>query len=106
MFGAIDSQGFQHLGQETSAVDQYFILDTRDGKKTVFAGLDQLKAEASRLGISLHLEPIYSVYSHYRFTWFDVFAGCLLVLPPLAAIAGLGFYILRARRNRTSIANA
>ena len=106
LLGSVDRQGFQHLGQRTSAVDEYFILDTRDGKKTVFADLDQLKAEAPRLGISLHLEPIYSVYSRYRFTWFDILAGCLFVLPPLTAVVWLGIRIFRLRRSRISLASA
>jgi hypothetical protein len=106
LLGAIDSQGFQHLGQQTSAVDQYFVLDTRDGKKTVFTSLDQLKTKATGLGIPLHLGPIYSVYSHYRFTWFDILAGCLLVLPPICALALLAYWVIRLRRTRTTLASA
>jgi hypothetical protein len=102
LLGAIDSHGFQHLGQQTSVVDQYFVLDTHDGKKAVFTSLDQLRAEASKRGIVLHLEPIYSVYSRCRFTWFDVFAGCLLVLPPIAALALLAYLVMRLRRTRTT----
>jgi hypothetical protein len=40
LLGAADSQWFQHLGQQTSAVDQYFLLDTQDGKKILFTSLD------------------------------------------------------------------
>jgi hypothetical protein len=99
LFGSSDSQWFPHLGQETSAVDQYFVLDTRDGKKSVFMSLDQLRAESARLGVSLRLEPIYTVYSRYRFTWFDVLVGCMLILPPIAALIALGLWIMRLRRN-------
>jgi hypothetical protein len=106
LLGATDSQWFQHLGEQTSAVDQYFVLDTRDGKKTVFANLDQLKTKATELGISLQLEPIYSIYSRYRFTWFDILAGCLLVLPPIAALVALGHRIFRLRRTRATPASA
>jgi hypothetical protein len=106
LLGAADSQWFQHLGQETSAVDQYFLLDTRDGKRTLFASLDGLRTEASKRGIFLHFEPIYSVYSRYRFTWFDVLAGCMLVLPPLVAVAGFVYCVLRLRRSRSTLANA
>jgi hypothetical protein len=106
LLGAADSQWFRHLGQQTSAVDQYFILDTRDGRKTAFTGLDQLKTKATTLGISLRLEPIYSIYSRYRFTSFDHFALCLLVLPPTGAVALLGYWVIRLRRTRTTLANA
>lgn len=106
LLGAADGNWFQHLGHQTSVVDQYFILDTRDGKKSVFTGLDQLRTDAAKLGISVHLEPIYSVYSRYRFTWFDILAGCLLVLPPLGALAMLVYWVIRLRRTRTTLASA
>lgn len=106
LLGATDSQWFQHLGQETSAVDQYFVLDTRDGKKTVLANIDQLRTEASKRGIVIHLEPIYAVYSRYRFTWFDILAGCLLVLPPMGALARLVYRVIQLRRTRTTLASA
>lgn len=106
LLGAADSQWFQHAGKQTSAVDQYFVLDTGDGHKAVFTSLDQLSAEASRRGIPLHLEPIYSIYSRYRFTWFDIFVGCLLVLPPIGALAILVYLVIRLRRTRTMVVSA
>jgi hypothetical protein len=106
LLGAADSQWFEHLSQETSAVDQYFLLDTRDGKKTMFTSLDPFTTAASKLGIALHLEPIYSVYSRYRFTWFDILAGCLLVLPPIGALVRLAYQVVRLRRTRATLASA
>jgi hypothetical protein len=106
LLGAADSQWFQHLGQEVSPVDQFFVLDTRDGKKSVVISLGQLRTEAARLGAPLHLEPIYAVYSRYRFTWFDIVAGCMLALPPLAALIALGMWIFRLRRNPRLTATA
>jgi hypothetical protein len=106
LLGASDSQAFKHFTEQTSAVDQYFVLDTRDGTRTMFTNNDQLRAQASRLGIVFHLEPIYSIYSRYRFTWFDILVGCLVVLPPLGALAALAYWILRLRRTRTTLANA
>ena len=106
LLGATDSQWFQHLGEQTSTVDQYFVLNTRDGRKTVLTSLDQLKAKASGLGISLHLEPIYSIYSRYRFTWFDILAGCLLILPPLGALLLLAYRIIGLRRTSTTVESA
>jgi hypothetical protein len=104
LLGAADSHLLEHFGQQTSAVDNYFMFDTRDGKRTDYASADELKTQAGARGIALHLEPIYSVYSRYRFTWFDVFAGCLLVLPPLVALGALGWWVIRLRRTRAPAA--
>jgi hypothetical protein len=106
LFGAADTNAFSHDRDDNNEVDSYFVLDTRTGKRTGAASLNALKLEASKLGVSLHLEPIYSVYSRFRFTWFDVVAGCLLVLPPLAGLVGLGVWITRLRRNRTITTDA
>lgn len=106
LLGAADSQWVQHLDQQRSAIDQYFVFDTRNEKKTVFPSLNQLQTKASKLGISLQLEPIDSIYSRYRFTWFDIFAGILLVLPPIGSLALLAYWIIRLRRTRTTLANA
>lgn len=99
LFGGLDTNAFGRDGDNNIEVDSYFVLDTRTGKRTDEANLNALRLEASRLGVSLHLEPIYTVYSRYRFTWFDVVAGCLLVLPPLAASIAIGIWIIRLRRN-------
>ncbi len=99
IFGGLDTNAFVHDGDNNTEVDSYFVLDTRTGKRTDEANLNALTVEASRLGVSLHLEPIYKVYSRARFTWFDIFAGCLFVLPPLAALIALGTWIVRLRRN-------
>ena len=100
LLGARDTHYLERIGQESDAIDSYFLLDTRAGKTISKSSYDELTADASRLGITLHLEPIYSVYSHFRFTWFDVFASCLLILPPLIAITILVIFVLRLRRTR------
>jgi hypothetical protein len=99
LFGGLDTNAFGSDRDNNTHVDSYFVLDTRTGKRTDEANLKALTLEVSRLGVSLHLEPIYKVYSRYRFTWFDVVAGCMLVLPPLAALIGLGTWIMQIRRN-------
>jgi hypothetical protein len=97
LFGGLDTNAFGHDGDNSTEVNSYFVLDTRTGKRTDEVSLNALTLEATRLGVSLHLEPIYKVYSRYRFTWFDVVAACMLVLPPLAALIALGIWIVRIR---------
>jgi hypothetical protein len=106
LFGGVDSHSFEHFGSNTDAIDSYFMLDTRTGKQTTESDLRTLTSEASKLGVSLHLEPIYTVYSRYRFTWFDVLVGCMLLLPPIAALIALGVWIMRLRRNLRLTATA
>jgi hypothetical protein len=106
LLGGADSKYTEHFAQTTEAVDSYFLLDTRNGKQMKVADLKALTAYAAPLGIAVHLEPAYSVYSHYRFTWFDFFAGLLLALPSLAALSGLGYYIARLRRMQPPMTTA
>jgi hypothetical protein len=102
LIGGADSHYFESIREDRGVVDSYFLLDTRTGKKTSAPDLTSLAADANRVGISLHLEPIYSVYSRYRFTWFEVFAGCLLVLPPLTASVALVVAIQYVRQHPNS----
>lgn len=101
LLGGMDIHWFDDQWNNTNAIDSYFVIDTRTGKRTIETDLSALTSEASRLGVSLHLEPIYTVYSRYRFTWFDVVAGCILILPPFAALIALGVWLIRLRRART-----
>jgi hypothetical protein len=100
ILGGTDSKGFEHLGKNVDTVDGYFVLDTRLGKRDRFASLEALRQKAGELGIAANLQPINDVYGGFRFTWFDVFAGLLLCLPPLAAFLLLGRWVLRVRRTR------
>jgi hypothetical protein len=84
---------------DTSHVDSYFLLDTGTGKRTRFATYGELRTAAQKLQIEPKLEPIYAVYSRYRFTWFDVLAGLLFVVPVLVGFARLVLRVKRLRRN-------
>lgn len=95
--GGSDSQSFQHLEQNKNDVDSYFLLDTRTGKRTTVKTYDELRQVASQVGIQLDLRPINSVYSRYRFTWFEVFIGFLLCVPPLLTAWLLFKWIVRLR---------
>jgi hypothetical protein len=106
LFGGTDTHSFEHFGSNTNEIDSYFVLDTHTRRLTTEPDLSALTAAAGRLGVSLRLEPVYTVYSRYRFSWFDVVAGCMLVLPPLAALVALGIWVFRLRRNRATTAIA
>jgi hypothetical protein len=98
ILGAADSRYSEHFAQNNPTLDRYFILDTRTGTRTDFKTDSALRETASKLGVNLSLEPISKLYSRYRFTWFDIAAALLLVLPPVIAVALLARSILRLRR--------
>jgi hypothetical protein len=72
-------------------IDSYFLLDTAARTRANFLNYDALTQAAQPLGIAPHLEPIYRVYKRYRFTWFDLSAIALALVPTL----GIGFLIAR-----------
>lgn len=100
LLGATDSKSFDRLGTNVDQVDGYFILDTQLGKRLQFKDYYALQQKARELGIEPKLQPIDSVYSKLRFSWFDVFAGLLFFLPPALGSLLLILWIVRLRRNR------
>jgi hypothetical protein len=100
ILGATDSKAFEHLGQETNQVDAYFLLDTRLGKQKQFQNYNALRQSALELGIEPNLQPINTIYSKFRFSWFDVVAGLLFCLPPVIGGLVLVFWIVQLRRTR------
>jgi hypothetical protein len=101
--GGLDSKADEEDNRNRQRVDSYFLLDTQTGKRTNFLDYQSLRATTDALGIHLKLEPIATVYSRYRFTWFDVFAGLLFCLPPLIAAIFLVRWILRLKKLRETI---
>ena len=75
-------------------IDSYFLLDTAAHTRSNFPNYDALTQAAQAAGISPHLEPIYRVYKRYRYTWFDLCALLLALIPTL----GVGFLIARRIR--------
>jgi hypothetical protein len=73
-------------------VDSYFLLDTATHTRSNFANYDALTSAAQTAGIAPHLEPIFLIYSRYRYTWFD-FSAIAVALVPL-----LGVGLLLGRR--------
>jgi hypothetical protein len=102
LLGGFDSRYAEHFGDENLPPDSYFLLDTQTGKRSDFTSENELKGEASDLGIKVTMEPIYKIYSRYRFTWFDIVTLCLLVLPPLLAFVLLGRWIVLLRNSRNA----
>jgi len=100
ILGGSDSKRTEHFGQNTGAVDRYFLLDTQTGKRTDFDTYDALRNAALQVSVRTNLVPIDSIYRKYRFTWFDGFAGLLLIGPPAVGAAALLRWILRLRLTR------
>jgi hypothetical protein len=98
--GGLDSKADEEDDRNSQRVDSYFLLDTQTGKRTNFPDYQSLRAATEPLGIRLKLERITTVYSRYRFTWFDVFAVYLFCFPPLIAAIFLVRWIVRLRRLR------
>lgn len=89
ILGGADSKYSAHFGQDSSPLDRYFILNTQTGKHTDFPNEDELRVAASKLGMTLKLEPIFNIYHRYRFTWFDLAAAFLMIVPPIVAASFL-----------------
>jgi hypothetical protein len=98
ILGGADTRAFQQQERGSKQIDSYFLLDTQIGKQVRFPDYGALRVKTQELGMSANLEPIASVYSRYRFTWFEVFAGSLFLLPPLVGALLLLRWTLRIRK--------
>lgn len=106
VLGGSDNESSKRSAESNGHVNSYFLLDTQTGKHANFPTYEALRGEAQHLGISLNLEPIDVVYLRYRFTWFDVFAGFLLCVPPLITLSLLVRWIIKLRRTRQGVPQA
>lgn len=102
ILGGVDQHASEHKesSKATDQITSYFLLDTRSGKRSDFATYDAAARAAQGLGMKLNLEPIQTVYSRYRFSWFDVFVGIILVGPVVLGFFLLVRWVLRLRRLR------
>jgi hypothetical protein len=82
----------------------FFILDTRTGKRTDEASLDALQADAIQFGGPLKLEPVSTVYGHYRYGKADLIPGIAFAIPPIIALFFLTRALLRLRATRIETA--
>lgn len=85
---------------ESKKIDSYFILDTRTGGRTTLQTYGSVANAAGQVGIRLSLEPIYRVYSRYRFSWFDVLTDTIFLGPILIAFLLLVRRVMRLRQTR------
>ena len=106
ILGATDSKAFENLGKDTNQVDAYFLLDTQSGKRKQFQNYDALRLSALELSIEPNLQPINTIYSKFRFSWFDIVAGLLFCLPPVIGVLLLIRWIVRLRRMRPLLFHA
>jgi hypothetical protein len=81
ILGGSDSRSFGRLENHSGQVDSYFLLDTQIGKQSRFPNYEALRDKAQELGISPNLGRVATVYYRYRFTWFDIFVGLVLLVP-------------------------
>jgi hypothetical protein len=101
IFGAADRHA-SDFGKP-SDVDSFFLLDTSAGKRSRFANQEDLSRAASQVGVHLNLEDIQTVYSRYRFTWFDVLVGVALLLPLATYFFFLARWIVEIRRAQSAV---
>lgn len=101
IFGARDSGYFDRIGQESKLVDSYFELDTAKYSHAEFKSLDQLRSKAAADGVTLNLRDFESVFSDYRTTWFDYFAGIILIAVPMLGFLTLARWVWKIRQSRT-----
>ncbi len=81
-----DSQGFQHLGSDSTNEDTYLVVDMRNQTKRPMLSQQALRDFAAQHGQALHLEPILKVYQEQRSYAFDLIAAGILLLIPLVAL--------------------
>jgi hypothetical protein len=91
------------LGQYSSPatrdrIDYFFLLDTDAHTRANFQTYDALTQAANQFSIQPQLQPIVSVYDRYRFTWFDLSAIALFLVPALGAAFAILRRIRRLRR--------
>lgn len=102
IFGARDSGYFGRIGENSTAVDSYFGLNTRTGRHIEYSSFAELRHGAAAQGVHLNLRRFIEVFSQYRTTWFDYVSGCLLVLLPLIAFCLLVRWVWRIRSENLS----
>jgi hypothetical protein len=102
IFGGAGPVGQYSSSAARERVDYYFLLDTGSHTRTNFPTYDALTQTAQAIGIHPNLEPLYRVYKRYRYTWFDLTALALFLVPVIGAGLLLIRRIWRLRQQRQS----
>lgn len=98
IYCAVDKDYFANIGEESTAENEFVILDTSKGTQRELASEAEMSAQAAQNGTVLHLEPILTVYSRYRSGWFDIAALILLAALPIAGFVLLARFAWKVRR--------
>jgi len=90
ILGGAGPIGLYSSAETRDRVDYYFLLDTETRARTNFDNYDALAKAAQASGIRPHLEPLLTIYERYRYTWFDLSALALFLVPALGAAFAIG----------------
>ncbi len=85
--------------------DEWHIIDTTTQQDEAFRNRVDFEKAARKRQIQIRLEPVGSFYSRYRFTWFDAFAGFLLIAAPVGLMLALGRDIRLARQKNDALSS-
>jgi hypothetical protein len=88
-----------------SRIDYFFLLDTDAHTRANFETYDALTQAAKQFGIQPQLQPILGIYNRYRFTWFDLSALALFLVPTLGAALAILRRMRRLRRETPALAD-
>jgi hypothetical protein len=106
IFGARDSGYFARIGSDSNIVDRYFELNTKNGRRTEYPSITDLRTHASGEGVQLNLLPFVTVFDQYRWTWFDYAAGAALLGVPLISFLVLVWWVWKNRSDSAALAPA
>ena len=95
ILAAAESNAWKTFGTPSESVDQFFLLDTQNRRQVRYSTQTDLGDAAAKLGIVLKLQTMGWNYRHYRFTWFDAFAGLVLVT---GLLVGFVFLVRSVRK--------
>jgi len=98
---ALQVSGAHILGLADESPGGYLLLDTATGKKEEFGELQQLKDAASKLGVTVKLEPPLDLWRSLRYNWFDQFLTILWLAVPVVSLGLLIGWIMKLRNEHT-----
>lgn len=98
LLGSTEPMAWPNGKEAKNTSSSYFLLDTQAGSLEKFADYSALQARATEIGIRAQLQPIATVYSRYRTTWFEIVVLLLLVAPPVIVALRLIRRTMQLRR--------
>jgi hypothetical protein len=99
MLGQVYSAASVSYDPESCDVSpSYFLLDTRTGERTDFPTYDALRRAAVPINIQVRLDLIDTVFTRYRYTWFDFACAAAMFGAPLLCAWFLFRWLMRVRQ--------